>query len=90
MLDCEKFLGTLPTVVSAVVIAGCVPLSLLYKDRDGCKNWFLLNQPVSRILDSAQVNLGQARLYKVLTFLKERTMQKCKILQIAHCCIVHF
>ena len=37
MLDCEKFLGTLPTVVSAVVIAGCVPLSLLYKDRDGCK-----------------------------------------------------
>ena len=72
----KNFFGTLPTVVSAVVIAGCVLLSLLYEDRDGCKNWFLHYQPASRIPDSAQVNLGQARLYKVLTFPKERTYAK--------------
>ena len=39
----KNFFRTLPTVVSAVVIAGCVPLSFLYQDRHGCKNWFLHN-----------------------------------------------
>ena len=66
---------TLPTVVSAVVIAVCVPLSFLYEDRHGSENWFLHNA-ASRILDSAEVNLGQARLYKVLTFPKERSFAK--------------
>ena len=72
----KNFFGTLPTVVSAVVIAGCVPLSLLYEDRHGRKKLVSAQRSASRILDSAQVNLGQARGRKVLTFPKERTFAK--------------